>query len=111
MLRGVRSLDQAEVLSEQLAELELKLESLKTLSSVNKLPESQNLSVEAEALAKCASTAWSTLQQEALEAQQFTNALHGLSLMVGERRQAKLEELKARYAGTEVAGLLVRLFG
>lgn len=99
------------MLSEQLAELELKLESLKTLLSVNKLLESQNLSVEAEALSKCASIGWSTLQQEALEAQQFTNALHGLSLMVGERRQGKLEELKARYAGTEVAALLVRLFG
>lgn len=99
------------MLSEQLAELELKLESLKTLLSVNMLLESQNLSVEAQALAKCASTGWSTLQQEALEAQQFTNALRGLSLMVGERRQAKLEELKARYAGTEVTGLLVRLFG
>jgi hypothetical protein len=47
------SLDQAEVLSEQLAELELKLESLKTLLSVNKLLESQNLSVDAEALSKC----------------------------------------------------------
>ena len=52
-MRGVRSLDQAEVLSEQLAELELKLESLKTLLSVNKLPESQNLSVEAEAFEVC----------------------------------------------------------
>lgn len=105
------SLDQAVVLSEQLAELELKLGSLKTLLSVNKLLESQNLSVEAEALAKCASTGWSTLQQEASEVQQFTNELHGLSLMAGERRHAKLEELKARYAGTQVAGLLVRLFG
>ena len=105
------SLDQAESLSEQLAELELKLDSLKTLLSMNKLLESQNLSVEAEALAKRARTGWSELQREAVEAQQFTNALHGLSLMAGERRQAKLEELKARYEGTEVAGLLVRLFG
>jgi serine/threonine protein phosphatase 1 len=67
--------------------------------------------MEADALAKRASTGWLALQREAVEAQQFTNALHGLSLMAGERRQAKLEELKARYADTQIAHLLERLFG
>ena len=67
--------------------------------------------MEAEALAKRASTGWLALQREAAEAQQITNALHGLSLMAGERRQAKLEGLNARYAGPQIADLLDRLFG
>lgn len=39
------------------------------------------------------------------------NALHGLSLLTGNRRSAKLEELQARYAGTPNGDLLIRLFG
>lgn len=105
------SLDQTEVLTTQLAELEQKLDSLKTMLGANKHLEPYDLSVEAEILAKRANTGWLTLKSDIVEPQQFTNALHGLSLMVGERRLANFEELKARYAGTHILGLLERLFG
>lgn len=42
--------------------------------------------------------------------QQLMNALHGLSILTGERRSAKQEELQARYAGTPTGDLLRRLF-
>lgn len=41
--------------------------------------------------------------------QQFMNTLHGLSLLSGERRSAKPEELHGRYAGTPTGELLIRL--
>lgn len=43
--------------------------------------------------------------------QQVVNALHGLSLLTGERRSAKLKELQERYAGTPIEDLIIRLFG
>jgi serine/threonine protein phosphatase 1 len=50
------------------------------------------------------------LEQEISEHQELINALHGLSLVTGDRRADKLKELKARYAGTQIELLLTRLF-
>lgn len=104
------SLDSAEVVSEQLQELEHVLTNLKSRVNGNQLIESQSLSRDAEALAKQANSAWITLRDELAESQKLINALHGLSLLVGDRKAAKLEELKVRYAGTQIERLLERLF-
>ncbi|MBX6690033.1 hypothetical protein I8746_10505 [Pseudomonas sp. USTB-Z] len=53
---------------------------------------------------------WLNLVDEIAGMQQFMNALHGLSLLSGERRASKLAELQARYAGTPTGDVLVRLF-
>lgn len=45
------------------------------------------------------------------ESEKLINALHGLSFLTGERRVAKLDELKAKYSGTQTEQLLERLFG
>jgi serine/threonine protein phosphatase 1 len=68
------------------------------------------LSREAGEIAIRANTAWLTLQSEIEASQKLLNALHGLSLVRGDQRAAKLEELKSRYEGTQVEGLLDRLF-
>lgn len=47
---------------------------------------------------------------EIAESQHLVNALHGLSLLTEDRKKAKLGELKARYAGTQMGNLLNRLF-
>lgn len=104
-------LDQADRLSEQLVELEGSLTSLKTLVHANKLLESQIASREAEVRAKQISSAWLNMADEIAGMQQLVNALHGLSLLTGERRSAKLEELQQRYAGTPTEDLIIRLFG
>lgn len=103
-------LDQAERLGEQLAELEQSLTSLKTLAHANKLIETQIASREAEARAQQITSTWLNLADEIAGMQQFMNALHGLSLLSGERRSAKLEELHGRYADTPTGDLLSRLF-
>lgn len=103
--------DQADRFGEQLVELEESLSSLKTLVHANKLLESQIASREAEDRAKQISSAWLNMADEIAGMQQLVNALHGLSLLSGERRSAKLEELHGRYAGTPTGDLLVRLFG
>jgi serine/threonine protein phosphatase 1 len=103
-------LDQTARLGEQLAQLEQSLTALKTLVSGNKLIESQIASREAETQAKQISSAWLNIADEIAGTQQLMNALHGLSLLSGERRSAKLEELQARYAGTPTGDLLFRLF-
>lgn len=105
------SLDSAETVTEQLMELELVLSKLKTEVNGNRLIESQGLSLEAEALAKQANTAWLSLRDEIAEPQRFINSLHGFSLLTGARRAAKLDELKERYEGTQIEKLLERLFG
>lgn len=85
---------------------------LKTTVNANKLIESQNLSVEAPRLyVKQVNSGWFNLSDEIAEPQRFINALHGLSLLVGDRKAAKLEELKARYEGTRIGELLQRLLG
>lgn len=104
-------LDQAERLGEQLNELEQSLTSLKTLLSVNKLIESQIASRDAEARAQQITSTWLTLADDITAIQQLMNALHGLSLLSGEHRVAKQEELQTRYAGTPTGDLLTRLFG
>jgi serine/threonine protein phosphatase 1 len=104
------SLDSAEIVTEQLQELEAVLTNLKTMVNGNKLIESQSLSLEAEALVKHANSAWLPLRDELVESQRLINALHGLSLLVGDRKAAKLEELKVRYAGTQIERLLESLF-
>lgn len=104
------SLNSAEVITEQLEALEGTLTNLKTMAHSNKLIESQGLSLEAEALAKQVNSIWLPMRDELADTHKFINALHGLSLMTGERKAAKLEELKARYAGTQIEKLLERLF-
>ena len=104
-------LDQAERLSEQLAELEQSLTSLKTLAHANKLIETQIASREVEARAQQITSTWLNLADEIQGMQQFINALHGFSLLSGERRSAKLEELLGRYANTSAGDLLIRLLG
>ncbi|MCQ9136812.1 hypothetical protein, partial [Streptomyces hilarionis] len=91
------SLDSAERISEQLQELENVISQLKTEVNGNRLIESQTLSRKAEALAKQANSSWITMRNEDAESEKLINALHGLSLLTGERRGAKLDELKARY--------------
>lgn len=105
------SLDGAENLSERLQELEQVLSQLKVEVNSNRLIESQNLSRKAEALAKQANSSWITLREEDAESRRLINALHGLSLLTGERRAAKLDDLTARYRGTQTGQLLQRLFG
>lgn len=102
-------LDQAERLGEQLKELEQSLTSLKTLAHANKLIETQIASREAEACAQQMTSTWPNLADEIAGMQQFMNALHGLSLLSGERRASKVAELQARYAGTPTGDLLSRL--
>jgi serine/threonine protein phosphatase 1 len=103
------SLDSAEVITEQLHALEQTLAGLKTMTHSNKLIESQTLSLEAESLVKKVNSAWLAMRDELTDSQQLTNALHGISLLTGERKAAKLEELKARYEGTQIEQLLERL--
>lgn len=103
-------LDQVDRLGEQLVELEGSLTSLKTLVHASKLIESQIASREAEVRAKQIASAWLNLADEIAGMQQLVNALHVLSLLTGERRSAKLEELHGRYAGTPTGELLARLF-
>mgnify|MGYP003407724926 FL=1 len=103
------ALESAEVVTEQLQELEHVLTNLNLMTHANKLIESQGLAVEADDLIKQANTAWLTLREELSESQRFINALHGISLMSGEKKASKLEELKERYAGTQMGYLLERL--
>ncbi|WP_258229810.1 hypothetical protein [Pseudomonas putida] len=103
-------LDQAERLGEQLKELEQSLTSLKTLAHANKLIETQIASREAEARAQQVTSTYLNLAEDIAGMQQLLNALHGLSLLSGERRSAKIEELLGRYANTSAGDLLIRLF-
>lgn len=105
------SLDQTAVVTELLGKLEQSTSELKATTHANKLIESQSLSKKSHEIAQRASTAWVALEQEISEHQELINALHGLSLVTGDRRAAKLEELKAKYAGTQIELLLMRLLG
>lgn len=104
-------LDQADRLGEQLGELERSVTSLKTLVHANKLLESQIASRDVEAQTKQIGSTWLSIADEIAGMQQLVNALHGLSLLTGERRSAKLEDLKTRYQGTPTEQLLTRLLG
>lgn len=104
-------LDQADRLGDQLVELEESLTSLKTMVNANKLIEAQIASRDAEARAQQITSTWLDLAGDIANMQKLVNALHGLSLLSGERRSAKLEELQGRYAGTPNGDLLIRLLG
>lgn len=88
-------------MTEQLQKLEITIRELKTTVNGNKLIESQGLTLEAETLVKQARSTWLPLMSDIGESQRF-NALHGLSLLADDRRLAKLEQLKALYAGTQI---------
>lgn len=103
------SLDAVELVTDQLQKLEHALANLSKTVHENKLIESQGLSLEAETLIKQAQSTWLPLMAEIGESQKFVNALHGVSLLTGDRKAAKFEELKARYAGTQLGELLNRL--
>ena len=105
------ALDQSEALTDLLTELEGVQAKLKTTLHKNRLIESQNLSIKADALAARANTAWMTLLSEVEASQKLLNELHGLSLLAKAQRAVKLEELKSKYQGTQIEGLLTRLFG
>ncbi|PHX44534.1 serine/threonine protein phosphatase, partial [Pseudomonas sp. NZIPFR-PS5] len=104
------ALDQAEVFTELLNDLERTQAELNSMLSASTLIESQRLSRKAEDLAARANTAWLALQPEVEASQKLLNELHGLSLLGGERRVLKLEELRSGYEGTPIEGLLNRLF-
>jgi serine/threonine protein phosphatase 1 len=104
------SLNSAEVITEQLQTLEQTVASLKTMVHSNKLIESMVLSLEADALVKQVNSTWLPMREDLADSHKLINALHGLSLITGERKAAKLEELKSRYAGTQIEKLLERLF-
>jgi serine/threonine protein phosphatase 1 len=103
------SLNSAEVVTEQLQGLEQTLGQLNTLTHCNKLIESQVLSQEANTLVKQINSAWLAMRDELADSHKLINALHGISLLTGERKAAKLEELKVRYEGTQIEKLLDRL--
>lgn len=104
------ALDQAEVFTELLNDLERTQAELNSMLSASTLIESQRLSRKAEDLAARANTAWLALQPEVEASQKLLNELHGLSLLGGERRVLKLEELRSGYEETPIEGLLNRLF-
>jgi len=105
------ALDQSETLTHLLTELEGVQAKLKTTLHKNRLIESQDLSIKADALAARANTAWMTLHSEVETSQKLLNELHGLSLLAEAQRAAKLEELKSKYRGTQIEGVLTRLLG
>jgi len=51
------------------------------------------------------------LHSEVETSQKLLNELHGLSLLAEAQRAAKLEELKSKYRGTQIEGVLTRLLG
>jgi serine/threonine protein phosphatase 1 len=105
------SLSSAEVVTEQLQQLEGTLANLKTMAHANKLIESQGLSAEADALAKQINSGWLNLRDDISEPQRLINALHGLSLTPPDRKASKLEQISASFDDVQIKQLLHRLFG
>lgn len=105
------SLDHMAVVTELLGKLERTMHKLKATTQAENLTEARRLSQDGQALARRANTAWLTLQPETHAAQQLLHGLHDLSLAAGEHRAAKLDQLKSHHAGTQIEGLLTRLFG
>ncbi|QPN43694.1 metallophosphoesterase [Priestia aryabhattai] len=103
------SLDQAERLTEKLQMLEEKAQQLKTALSGNKLIESQVHAVAVNVILKQVTSMWFEVQEGVVEQQKLINALHGLSLVNGERRNAKIDELCSTHAGSQTESLLRRL--
>ncbi|CAI8973782.1 metallophosphoesterase [Pseudomonas soli] len=105
------SLDQAERLTEKLQILEEKAQQLKTALNSNKLIESQVHAIAVDVVLKQVTSMWLEVQEGVVEQQKLVNALHGLSLVNGERRNAKLDELCSTHAGSQTESLLRRLLG
>ncbi|QWA30543.1 metallophosphoesterase [Pseudomonas sp. RC3H12] len=103
------SLDQAEHLTEKLQMLEEKTHQLKTSLNANKLIESQIHAIAVDDIVKQVTSMWLELQAGINEQQQLLNALHGLSLVSGERREAKVEELCSKHSGSQTESLVRRL--
>lgn len=111
-IEGVATtIDQAECLTEQLQALEARAAALKTTVNGNKLIEAQLMAAELDSVAKRVNTMWQDVRAGVDEQQRLTNALHGLSLATGERRNAKLDELCAKHEDSQIEGLLRRLLG
>lgn len=105
------SLDQAERLTEKLQMLEEKAQLLKTALNGNKLIESQIHAVAVDVILKQVTSMWLQVQEGVVEQQRLVNALHGLTLVNGERRNAMLDELCSKHAGSQTESLLRRLLG
>ncbi|MBH3459271.1 metallophosphoesterase [Pseudomonas putida] len=105
------SLDQAERLTEKMQMLEEKAQQLKTALNGNKLIESQIHATAVDVIVKQVTSMWLELQEGVVEQQKLINTLHGLSLVKGERRDSKVDELCSQHAGSQTESLLRRLLG
>lgn len=105
------SLDHVERLTEKLQMLEEKAQQLKAAVNGNKLIESQIHAVAVDVISKQVASMWLEVQEGVVEQQKLVNALHGLSLVNGERRNAMLEELYSKHAGSQTESMLRRLLG
>lgn len=105
------SLDQAERLTEKLQILEEKAQQLKTALNSNKLIESQVHAIAVDVVLKQVTSMWFEVQEGVVEQQKLVNALQGLSLVNGERRNAMLDEFYSKHAGSQTESLLRRLLG
>lgn len=104
------NLERAHGIGQQMQGLEERLVKLDTLVQSGKLIESVVLARESKELVSMMSSAWISMQEEQVESQRLINALHGLSLRTGEARAEKIKELLSQAEGTQLAGLLRRLF-
>lgn len=88
-----------------------KAQQLKIAVNGNKLIESQIHAVAVDVILKQVASMWLEVQEGVVEQQKLVNALHGLSLVNGERRSAMLDEFYSKYAGSQTESLLRRLLG
>ncbi|AUF96332.1 hypothetical protein CXQ80_11080 [Pseudomonas sp. 02C 26] len=91
--------------------LEEKAQQLKTALNGNKLIESQIHAITIDVIVRQVTSMWLELQEGVVEQQKLVNAHHGLSLVNGERWNAKLDELCSKHAGSQTECLLRRLLG
>lgn len=103
------ALDQAERLTHKLQMLEGKAHQLKSNLNANKLIESQIHAIDLDVIVKQVTSMWLELQAGIVEQQQLLNALHGLSLVSRERREAKVEDLCSKHSGSQTESLIRRL--
>lgn len=102
------SLGHAERLTEKLQILEEKAQPLKTALNSNKLIESQVHAIAVDVVLKQVTSMWLEVQEGVVEQQKLINALHGLSLVNGEWRNAMLDEFCSKHAGSQTESLLRR---
>lgn len=74
----------------------------------NKLIESQVHAIAVDVVLKQVTSMWLEVQEGVVEQQKLINALHGLSLVNGERRNAMLDEFYSKHAGSQTESLLRR---